>query len=581
MFTGAHTVAWAQAARGQAFTVHTGQPVPAVTGVVRDTAGAPQIGALVELLGPKLAVVAHTFTDDRGRYTLPQVTPGIYQVKASSSYLLPTLRENLRLLASSRVVVNLTLNTLYEAFQWLPAQPRSADEPKDDWNWTLRLSTNRPLLRVLDDDNGSRPLVLVTDGSDPAASSRRLTLRSGSNRFGEGGMHQDVEIERNRDDAHQLILRTDLGQADTATVRSTAAYLKQLAPGTAMITVGSFSDRPDVTSSGDRGLEVVTMRTATTMTLGPGLEAEVGDEFEAIHLGNTISAAHPFGGVMYHHASEQSVTTVRYRIATSPDVQQASQLDRDATLSPRVSEQAGMLRLEQGLHQALEIEQRGGHWTGGLTYFHDSLDHPLVGGGVAVSNGRPAVSTQDLASGNLLYDPDTQLITVAGQSYSGSGLLAVARDQMTPETWISLRYAIGQALAMEDMAEQSGSQPGTAALGDSLRGLRAHPAPMLAASVGSTAQRTGTEWRASYRWQPSDTLTQVAPFDSTAPEAYLSFHMRQPIRMHRMGVEGMQAILDVRNLLAQGYRPYLSPDGSMLYFAQAERCVEAGLSFSF
>jgi hypothetical protein len=104
---------------------------------------------------------------------------------------------------------------------------------------------------------------------------------------------------------------------------------------------------------------------------------------------------------------------------------------------------------------------------------------------------------------------------------------------------------------------------------------------MLAASVGSSAHRTKTEWRASYRWQPSDTLTQVAPFDGSAPEAYLSFHMRQPIYMHYMGLHGMQAIVDVRNLLAQGYRPFLSQDGSTLYFAQAERCVEGGLSFSF
>jgi hypothetical protein len=73
----------------------------------------------------------------------------------------------------------------------------------------------------------------------------------------------------------------------------------------------------------------------------------------------------------------------------------------------------------------------------------------------------------------------------------------------------------------------------------------------------------------------------VAPFDSSAPEAYLSFHVRQPIYMHYMGLHGMQAIVDVRNLLAQGYRPFFSQDGSTLYFAQAERCVEGGLSFSF
>ena len=557
---------------------------PAVSGMVRDAAGAPQVGALVELLGPSLGVVARTFTDDRGRYALPHVTPGIYQVKASGSFFLPTLRQNLQLLANSRLVVNLTLNTLYQAFEWLPAQPRPADEPRDDWNWTLRLSTNRPLLRVLGDDPGSGPMVLVSENHDLPG--RRLTLRSGSNRFGEGGMHQDVEIERGHDDAHQFILRTDVGQAENATIRTTAAYLRQLGPGTAMVTVASFSDRPDVVSSRDSGLQVMTMRSAMTESLGPGLEAEVGNELEAVHLGQTISTTHPFASLTMH----QQGTTLRYRIASSPGAEQASDLDRDATLSPRVTERDGSLRFEQGLHQALSVqhsfsghaepggEGRTAHWSTGLTYFHDVVEHPLVGGGAAIVGGQPALSAVDEASGDVLYDPSTQLIAVSGQGYAGNGLLAIARDQMSPETWISLRYAIGQALAI---APQGASGGGPVSLAEEVRAMRPHTTPMLAASVGSTAHRLGTEWRASYRWQPSDTLTQVAPFDSSAPEAYLSFHMRQPIYMHYMGLHGMQAIVDVRNLLAQGYRPFLSQDGSTLYFAQAERCVEGGLSFSF
>jgi hypothetical protein len=547
---------------------------PAVSGVVRDTTGAPQIGALVELLGLNLSVVARTFTDDHGHYALPQVTPGTYEVKASGSFFLPTLRENLRLLATSRLVVNLTLNTLYQAFQWLPAQPRSADEPKDDWNWTLRLSTNRPLLRVLEDGT-SGPMVLVTDGGDASAPSRLVTVRSGSNRFGEGGMHQDVEVERGHDDAHQLILRTDLGQTEGATVRTTAAYLRQLGPGTAMITVASFSDQPDVVSSRDSGLQMMTIRSAMTETLGPGLEAEAGSEIEAVRLGEAVTASHPFAGITMHVDG----TTVRYRIASSADAEQASELDRDATLTPRISERDGELRFEQGLHQALDVQQTSGHWTTGLTYFHDAVEHPLVGGGVGISHGEPALSAADATSGDVLYDHATQLIEVSGQGYSANGILAIARDQISPEAWISLRYAIGQALSM------GSAGTGVQTLDTAVRSMRPHTSPMLAASVGGAAHtrggKPGTEWRASYRWQPSDTLTQVAPFDDSAPEAYLSFHLRQPIYMRYMGLHRMQAMVDVRNLLAQGYRPFLSQDGSTLYFAQAERCVEGGLSFSF
>jgi hypothetical protein len=37
----------------------------------------------------------------------------------------------------------------------------------------------------------------------------------------------------------------------------------------------------------------------------------------------------------------------------------------------------------------------------------------------------------------------------------------------------------------------------------------------------------------------------------------------------------------VRNLLAEGYRPFISSDGSVLYFAQTARAIEGGLSFTF
>ncbi len=553
-------------------------PEPAITGMVRDAEGAPQVGTLVELLSPSLSVIARTFTDDNGRYVLPGVSPGTYEVKASASFFLPTLRENLRLLANSRLVVNLTLNTLYQAFQWLPAQPRTADEPKDDWNWTLRLATNRPLLRVLEQDNGSG-MVLVSDGSGSTGADHRVTVRSGSHRFGEGGMHQDLEVERDHDDQHQLIFRTDVGQTDSATLRSTAAYLRQLAPGTAMITVASFAERPDVLARGASGLQVFTLRSAGTMNFGPGADAEAGTETEAVHMGQTVTAMHPFAGFAVHHGA----TTGRYRIATSADAQQASELDRDATLAPRVSQSGGTLSLEQGLHQAVELDHEfgnssTGHWSTAVSYFHDSVAHPVVEGGVAVLHGRAALSPADLAGGSLLYDPSTQLIAVGGQGYTGSGLLAIARDQLNDSTWFSLRYAIGQALA-----ESMGAAPNTApaSLATMLARLQATPAPSVAASVGSTLRHARTEMRASYRWQQPDTLTPVAPFDSAMPDAYLSFHMRQPIEVHHMGVQGMQAIIDVRNLLAQGYRPFLSQDGSTLYFAQAERCVEAGLSFSF
>ena len=81
-------------------------------------------------------------------------------------------------------------------------------------------------------------------------------------------------------------------------------------------------------------------------------------------------------------------------------------------------------------------------------------------------------------------------------------------------------------------------------------------------SLSGTLDGTGTRWRASYRWQPEDTVTEVAPYAVDTAEPYLNLRLRQPIHLSRDGAGGIEALLDVRNLLAEGYRPYLLSDGS-------------------
>ncbi len=58
-------------------------------------------------------------------------------------------------------------------------------------------------------------------------------------------------------------------------------------------------------------------------------------------------------------------------------------------------------------------------------------------------------------------------------------------------------------------------------------------------------------------------------------------HLSQPIHVSRDGAGGLEALIDIRNLLAEGYRPYILSDGSLLLFAQDQRGVRAGLAFTF
>ncbi|HZL25716.1 MAG TPA: carboxypeptidase-like regulatory domain-containing protein [Acidobacteriaceae bacterium] len=80
----------------------TGSPNGAIlSGVVRDSQGVPQMGAIIQLLTADATTVATAFTDDHGRYIIQAVLPGSYQLRATAAFFLPALRQNVRLLAGS------------------------------------------------------------------------------------------------------------------------------------------------------------------------------------------------------------------------------------------------------------------------------------------------------------------------------------------------------------------------------------------------------------------------------------------------------------------------------------------------
>ena len=116
-----------------------------------------------------------------------------------------------------------------------------------------------------------------------------------------------------------------------------------------------------------------------------------------------------------------------------------------------------------------------------------------------------------------------------------------------------------------------------------LASARPHHAQTYSISLSGTLDGTGTRWRATYRWQPEDTVTSVAAFSQNAASPYMNVQLRQPIRLRR-GADassGFEALVNVRNLLAQGYQPYMLSDGSVLVFAQDQRSFSGGLAFNF
>jgi hypothetical protein len=94
---------------------------------------------------------------------------------------------------------------------------------------------------------------------------------------------------------------------------------------------------------------------------------------------------------------------------------------------------------------------------------------------------------------------------------------------------------------------------------------------------------SGTRWIASYKWTSGNALSSVDAFNASPGQTdpYLSIFIRQPLPGTSFIPGKMDALIDLRNLLAQGYLPVTGQDGRTLYMVQSARSLRGGLAFTF
>jgi hypothetical protein len=448
------------------------------------------------------------------------------------------------------------MNTLYEVMQWLPAQPRAANAPKDDWAWTLRSAANRPLLRWLEDG----PLMVVSDrpGGKPKLKARLMaTGQEGT--FGESGERFTASVEETPSDSRELLARVDFAPDTDEGMESMLGFRQDLGFAGSVESLAAIAIHPISGGTDSEGLVEAAMRNSETFNLGDEFEIDAGAQQMMARFSrnspNTILAALPFATVAWHGGN----STINYRMASAPSGPNQDESEAGYYL-PMLSMHDGQLALERGLHQEIGWERRTDASGVSFLVYSDQIDNPII-----------EASGQAVDGNSVLSDPVSGLLRGAGRSFSSAGVMAAFEHRMAGNQ-IRLGYANGDALVMPALAHP-------AAVSQLFAAAKPRRAQMYSISLSGTLDGSGTRWRASYRWQPADTVTSVAPYSVSAIEPFLNVHLRQPISTHHEGLD-IEALLNVNNLLAEGYRPYLV-NGRMLVFAQDQRSIGAGVAFTF
>jgi hypothetical protein len=524
----------------------------AISGYVRDASGDPQMGAVFQILG----VANHTltvFTDAAGHYTASGLIPGIYSLRVTAPSFLPTLREKVGIKPGASLSINITLSTLLNVMQLGPVRNLPDD---DDWKWTLRSVANRPILRIFDDPTTEKQVHEFKGTLSFLAGSAAAGYGTGSD------MSTGFTLERSVFSTSRLAFTGNVGYGESlpaAVVRTRFSHrLPNGSEPTVALTVSRFA--PSDPNLHNAALQAIALSAADNFAIGDVLELKFGSELQTIQFLGHLNAFRPFASADFHLSPD---TVVEYDYATSrPNLRAEKGFDSTpADLSetnPRVSMLAFSPRIESAHHQEISVSHRSGKTNLQVAYFSDRVADPALTGVGEVTS----------AGGFLLPDITSGTFSFAGRTFDTDGLRLVLQRKFASDLTATLDYSFGGALGLSqsDVAlEHAGQWMST----------QRHHA--LAAKLSGTTPLTHTRWIASYRWVNGTTVTPVDMFNASAGQSdpFLNVFVRQPIGGH------VEALIDIRNLLAQGYVPLVSSDGQTVYLVDSARSVRGGVAFTF
>jgi len=578
-------------------------PVQAVSGSiggsVTDATGIPQMGATVLLFNRYERLCQKVLTSETGAFEFDHLLPGAYMVRVTLSSFLPAVRKDILVQPGIRSLLNVSLATLFSSVELVYPPPEKRAVMTDEWKWVLRsASSTRPVLRLAPDAHIERSTPRSNTWATAFSDTHGLVNVSA----GDGGRVSSAGNESDLGTAfalatslfgnHQLAVSGNIGfgaQSGMPSAGFRTSYSRDMgvagSPEVSLTVRQLFAparmDHALVSRSGaETGMPALRTTSVTfsdATELSDTLRLEYGFSLDSVTFLDRLNYFSPYGRLSFSPTEVDSFEltytsgAARPNLAAEMSGTEADLQDDIGALAifPKVSLRRGRARVQRGEDFEIGYRRTVGSRSFRLAAYREGISNAAL-----TMVGAPA----EYASGDILPDLFSDSYVFNAGQFRTSGYTASVTQNFGQNLNMTVMYGSGGVLIPEEGQQLRSTSP------DALRSIiRVRRRHSVTARASGTSPWTGTQFMAGYQWidRRSATPGHIYSTQGTRADVGLNVFVRQPIPHTGLFPGRVEAVADLRNLLAQGYLPVSFTDGRRLLLVHTPRSFRGGLSFIF
>ena len=557
----------------------------AITGLVTNSLGVPQMGAVVVLYNRQDRAYERAITDERGEFKFLGLFPDSYSLRISLASFVPAMKRNILVQPGMRSVLAVNLSTLFSSIQFAYPPVENGSFMTDDWKWILRsASATRPVLRFKGEALAKPP---QRAAHATVFSDTRGVLRLSA---GDGPMVSGIGSEADLGTAfalatsvfgnNSLEVSGNLGYGSQTGVPAAAfrtTYSRTSGGPQVSVTMRQLLLPGRVDGASDPATTPMLRSVATSVDdraqIAHNVSLQYGFTLDSVSFVEHLNSFSPYARLVYSLGDHGEVAAAYTSGNARPDLAGEGPQDSEflhdlntLALFPRLSLLGGRPKMQRGDNYELSYTRKA-----------RSRVYRVSGYRESVANAALSLIAPDATyGGDLLPDLFTGNAIFNAGNYQSSGYTASVTQNLGESLSATVMYGGVDVLSV------TGDTFGTS---DELRSMmRSRRRQAVMGRIAATSPWTGTHVIASYQWTGDSRAVMPGQLYTTQtlhPLPGLNFYIRQPIPGLSNLPWRIEATADLRNLLAQGYLPLSGVNGQQVVLVETPRSFRGGLSFIF